>query len=123
MPPAKLDNYLRTYRKSRGFSQRELAFLLGCHSGAKVSRYERSKRVPPLETIFAYEVILGTPAPELFAGVQERAAKRARHRIRLLANRLARKIHDPRLAQKVEYLRTLAKGDLEDLHYEPVPNA
>ena len=123
MPPAKLDNYLRTYRKSRGFSQRELAFLLGCHSGAKVSRYERSKRIPPLETIFAYEVILGTPAQELFAGIQKRAEKRARHRIRLLANRLARKIHDPRLAQKVEYLRTLAKGDLGDLHYEPVPNA
>ena len=90
MPQTKLDNYLRTYRKNRGFSQREVAFLLSCHSGAKVSRYERSKRLPPLETIFAYEVILGMPARELFAGIQERAERRALHRVRLLARRLAR---------------------------------
>lgn len=44
----KLDNYLRTYRKKLGLTQREVAFLLGCHSGAKVSRYERSARIPLL---------------------------------------------------------------------------
>lgn len=123
MPQSKLDNYLRTYRKNRGFSQREVAFLLSCHSGAKVSRYERSKRIPPLETIFAYEVILGMPVGELFAGIRERAEKRARHRVRLLASRLARKMSDPRLAHKVEYLRALAKGGADELHYEAVPKA
>ena len=123
MPQSKLDNYLRTYRKNRGFSQREVAFLLSCHSGAKVSRYERSKRIPPLETIFAYEVILGMSARELFAGIRERAEKRARHHMRLLASRLARKINNPRLARKVDYLRALAKGDPGELHYEAVPKA
>ncbi len=121
MPQTKLDNYLRTYRKNRGFSQREVAFLLSCHSGAKVSRYERSKRIPPLETIFAYEVILGMPARELFAGIQERAESRALHRVRLLARRLARKTNDPVLAQKVGFLRALAEGEADELHYEAVP--
>jgi len=120
MPQSKLDNYLRTYRKSRGFSQREVAFLLGCHSGTKVSRYERSKRIPPLETIFAYELILGMPAHELFAGIQERAERRALHRVRLLTRRLARKAGDPTLARKMEFLRTVAKQGSEELRYEPI---
>ena len=121
MPQTKLDNYLRTHRKSRGFSQRDVAFLLSCHSGAKVSRYERSKRIPPLETIFTYEVVLGIPARELFAGIQERAERRALHRVRLLARRLARQTGDPVLAQKMEFLRALAKRGSEELRYEPIP--
>lgn len=120
MPQTKLDNYLRTYRKNRGFSQREVAFLLSCHSGTKVSRYERSKRLPPLETIFAYEVILGMPARELFAGISERAERRALHRVRLLARRLARKTSDPVLTRKMEFLRTVAKHGSEELQYEPI---
>lgn len=121
MSQVKLDNYLRTYRKNRGFSQREVAFLLSCHSGAKVSRYERSKRIPPLETIFAYEVVLGIPAQELFAGIQERAQRHARHRVRLLARRLERQAKSPALAQKVGFLRTIAEGGANELHYEAVP--
>jgi transcriptional regulator with XRE-family HTH domain len=121
MPQAKLDNYLRTYRKNRGFSQREVAFLLGCHSGGKVSRYERSKRTPPLETIFAYETILGISAQELFAGIQERAGRRAMHRARLLRRRLERQAKNPILAQKVDFLRALTEGGADELHYEAVP--
>jgi transcriptional regulator with XRE-family HTH domain len=65
----KLENYLRTYRKRSGLSQDEMAFLLGCQNGTKVSRYERFARKPNLETLFAYEVVFGAPARELFAGV------------------------------------------------------
>jgi|SRR6266576_4678451 len=58
----KLENYLRTYRKQSGLSQDEVAFLLGCQTGTKVSRYERFARKPSLETLFAYEVVFGAPA-------------------------------------------------------------
>ena len=121
MPQVKLDNYLRTFRKMRGFTQREVAFLLGRHNKAKVSRYENSRRVPSLETIFAYEVILGMPAHELFAGIQERAQRHAMHRVRLLRRRLERQTTDPELAQKVNFLRALAEGGANELHYEAVP--
>jgi transcriptional regulator with XRE-family HTH domain len=121
MSQTKLDNYLRTYRKSRGFSQREVAFLLSCHNEAKVSRYERSKRIPSLETVFAYEVILGIPARELFAGIQERAERNALHRVRLLTRRLARKAGNPVLVQKMAFLRVVANRGSEELHYEPIP--
>jgi len=65
----KLNNYLRTYRKRASLSQDEVAYLLGCRSGAKVSRYERFARQPTLQTALAYEAIFGVPVRELFAGI------------------------------------------------------
>ena len=120
MPTPQLDNYLRTFRKTRGFTQREVAFLLGSHNEAKVSRYEHSKRVPSLETIFVYEAVLGIPAQELFAGIQERARRRAMNRVRLLSRRLEKQAKDPILARKVEFLRAVANGGTEELRYESI---
>ncbi len=85
----KLENYLRTHRKRAGLSQDEVAYLLGCQSGAKVSRYERLARRPSLETVFAYEVILRAPAMELFAGLYQKVERAALARAQLLAQRLA----------------------------------
>jgi transcriptional regulator with XRE-family HTH domain len=120
MPTPKLDNYLKTFRKTLGFTQREVAFLLGRHNPAKVSRYERSKRVPSLETIFAYETILGVSARELFAGIQERARRQAIHRARLLQRRLERQTKNPVLAQKVDFLRAVAEGNPDEPRYEAI---
>jgi transcriptional regulator with XRE-family HTH domain len=121
MPTPKLNNYLGTFRKMRGFTQREMAFLLGCHNSAKVSRYEHSRRVPSLDTIFAYETILGTSAQELFAGIRERAERQAMHRVRLLRRRIERQTTNPILARKIEFLRSVAEGNTTELHYEAVP--
>jgi transcriptional regulator with XRE-family HTH domain len=123
MPTPKLDNYLRTFRKTRGFTQREVAFLLGGHNKAKVSRYENSKRVPSLETIFAYATIFGISAQELFAGIEERAQRHAIHRARLLARRLERQTKNPVLARKVDFLRAVADGNREEPRYEEIPKA
>jgi len=75
MATRKLENYLRTYRKRSGLTQREMAFLLGCQTGAQVSRYEKRRRVPPLQTALACEAIFGIPVSELFAGLREEAEK------------------------------------------------
>jgi transcriptional regulator with XRE-family HTH domain len=123
MPAPKLDNYLRTVRKTRGFTQREVAFLLSCHNEAKVSRYELSRRIPTIDTIFAYEVILGAPARELFAGIYERAQRRALHRVRLLRRRLERQAKSPLFAQKVDFLRAVVEGALEEPQYEALQEA
>lgn len=68
MPPKRFDNYIRMYRKQRGLSQDELAFLLGWKSGSAVSRLEQGRRKPPLEILLAMEAIFGIPIRELFAG-------------------------------------------------------
>ena len=71
----KLENYLRTYRKKSGLTQREVAFLPGCQNGAQVSRYEKRRRLPPLRTAWAYEAALGIPISQLFAGIYEEVSK------------------------------------------------
>src|SRR2546429_9576493 len=68
MATHKLENYLRTYRKRSGLTQREVAFLVGCRNGAQVSRYEKRRRLPPLRTALACEAAFGVPVAELFAG-------------------------------------------------------
>jgi transcriptional regulator with XRE-family HTH domain len=84
----RLQNYLRTYRRRAGFSQDEIAYLLGAKSGTKTSRYERFRRTPSLETALAYEALFGVPVRELFAGVSARAERMTRRRARLLKKRL-----------------------------------
>lgn len=81
-------HYLKTYRRRSALTQRQVAWLLGCRAGSKVSRYERFARTPSLPTVIAYELILGTPARELFKGTFQAVilatARRARYLIRLL---------------------------------------
>ena len=84
----KLQSYLRTERKRHGFTQAEIAFLLGCQSGTVVSRFERLSREANLETAFACQVIFGIPAHELFSGIYQQVEKRITHRARLLLQQL-----------------------------------
>jgi transcriptional regulator with XRE-family HTH domain len=107
MASCRLPNYLRTYRKRAGLSQDEVAFLLGCRSGAKVSRYERLARRPSLETAFAYEAVFGVPARELFAGVYEKVEHEIRKRARILAEKLNAGQADRVTVRKRESLKAL----------------
>jgi transcriptional regulator with XRE-family HTH domain len=87
---SKLQHYLRTHRKRAGFTETELAQLLGCKSAAKVSRYERFERLPSLKTALAYQAILGVPVAKLFAGMYEQVEKEASKRAKELARKLER---------------------------------
>ena len=107
---APLESYLRTFRKRSGFSQAEVAFLLGSTSGAKVSRYERLARQPTLPTIFAFEVIFRAPVRDLFAGFYQKVEKETRSRAQLLARKLARSQANGTAARKLGVLETLASG-------------
>jgi transcriptional regulator with XRE-family HTH domain len=105
---ARLENYLVTYRKRAGFTQDEVAFLLGSQSGAKVSRYERRVRRPNLETVFAYEALFGVPARELFAGLFEKVEKEALDRAQQLIQSLATVEANRVMTRKLTALRALA---------------
>lgn len=65
-------SYLRTHRRLWGFTQRELASLIGVKSGTLVSRVESSRRTPSLSAAFACSVIFGAAPVELFPGINER---------------------------------------------------
>lgn len=85
---SKLKHYLRTHRRRSGFSERELAYLLGCKSAAKVSRYERFERTPTLESALMYQAVLGVPVAELFAGMYQKAEKETAKRAKELSLKL-----------------------------------
>jgi transcriptional regulator with XRE-family HTH domain len=103
----KLHNYLRTYRKRAGLSQREIAYLLGGHDGASVSRYEQGSRQPRLEVILAYEFIFNAPGWELFAGSHEKVQTITLRRARILARKLATTHPNPVIAKKLTVLGRL----------------
>jgi transcriptional regulator with XRE-family HTH domain len=71
----RIENYLKTHRKKSGLTQQEVAFLLGCDNAAQVSRCEKRRRLPPLETALACEAIFGVPIAELFAGMRKGVGK------------------------------------------------
>jgi transcriptional regulator with XRE-family HTH domain len=104
----KLPNYLRTYRKRIGLSQEDLAFLLGCRSGAKVCRYERFSRVPTLRVALAYEVIFRAPARDLFGGLQQKVEQEVSIRAEFLARKLAVQRPGRLAARKLEMLKTIS---------------
>jgi len=121
MGQGKLPNYLRASRKKAGLSQDDLAFLLGCGSGTKVSRYELFRRQPGLSTVFALEAIFAKPARELFAGMYEDAEQQTAERARQLIQRLNKHRDDAQLQRKLALLQTIAGDSPSTSRGEPSP--
>jgi len=82
------ENTLRTHRKRSGLNQREVAYLLGWDTEAQLSRYERRRILPRLETALACQAVLGAPISELFPGPYETVAAAVKRRARKLASEL-----------------------------------
>ena len=59
-------NYLKFYRKKIGYSQKEVACLMGHKTTTHVSNYERGKKLPDLNNLLKLEIILRTPVAFLF---------------------------------------------------------
>jgi transcriptional regulator with XRE-family HTH domain len=86
----KLTHYLRPARRRLDLTQADVAALMGDKTAAKISRYERGERLPPLQTALAYEAITRKPVSDLFGGlfdqirrtVARRAAKRMQVEVR-----------------------------------------
>ena len=105
-----LQHYLRTYRRRSGLSQEEVARLLGATTGTKVSRYENFKRQPAVITVFAYEIIFNRPVRDLFAGTYATVCRDVRARAARLVKTLVTDSPNPRVARKIELLRTIVES-------------
>src|SRR5207248_168153 len=69
----RMASYLFTHRKKSGFTQEEIARLVGYKNGGLVSRHERGVAVPPLSVVLAYSTIFRVPVLELFPGLLDAA--------------------------------------------------
>jgi transcriptional regulator with XRE-family HTH domain len=98
------------YRKRSCLSQYEAAFLLGCNTGAKMSRYEHCARRPNLDSAFACEAVLGAPARELFAGEYQKVEEEAGRRAEILDAALRQRKFDAINQRKREALWAIRCG-------------
>jgi len=111
MTAARLPNYIRTYRKRASLTQEEVAFLLGSKSSAGISRHERFKQTPDLQTLLAYEMLFRTPVRSLFSGTHKKVEQKLLRRIRLLIRKLTESHRGRHRKRKIEVLTVyLNKG-------------
>jgi transcriptional regulator with XRE-family HTH domain len=103
-------NSLKPHRKRSGFSQHELAFLLGLKEHSAISRFEHGEREPSLRTALAYRILFDRDLHELFPHVHEEVSAEIRRRADRLSNQLGRGAETPKSTYKLEKLATLQRG-------------
>jgi len=92
-------------------SQDELAYLLACRAGAKISRYEHFHHEPSLRTAMACSIVFQVPVEEIFAGLSAEIEQNTIERIRLLARKV--NLSDPARVSDIRR-KTLVVGLLEN---------
>ena len=76
--PQQKQNNLVLYRRRMGFSQRQVARLLGHRDTSMVSHYEHSRALPPLAVALGLEIIYRVPVAFLFPGMYDELKQRVR---------------------------------------------
>jgi transcriptional regulator with XRE-family HTH domain len=71
-------NSLILYRRRMGFTQKQVARLLGHRETSMVSHYEHGRSFPPLPVALSLEIILRTPVAFLFPGLYDETKLRIR---------------------------------------------
>lgn len=106
--PHILENYLRTYRRKAGLTQKELAHLMGAETHAYISRHERGVRMPDIRTIFAYARIFRVRPEKLFPALAERISADVASRAAALLEEIEREENpSARTIQKRSHLESL----------------
>jgi DNA-binding XRE family transcriptional regulator len=69
----RFQSYLRPLRRRWGFTQGELAFLIGYETGKSISRIEALHQTPTLDAALSCAVIFNTAPVKLFPGALSNA--------------------------------------------------
>lgn len=64
--PEIISNRLWKFRKRMGFTQRQVASILGYASPTPLSHYERGRKLPSLRTALKLEIVYRVPVAFLF---------------------------------------------------------
>lgn len=71
-------NNLVLYRRRMGFSQKQVARMLGLRDPSMVSHYERSRVLPPLAVALRLEIIYRVPVAFLFPAMYDELKRQVR---------------------------------------------
>jgi transcriptional regulator with XRE-family HTH domain len=72
-------NDLVLYRRRMGFSQKQVARLLGHRNTSMVSHYEHGRALPPIVVALGLEIIYRVPVAFLFPGMYDELRRKIRH--------------------------------------------
>jgi len=72
-------NNLVLYRRRMGFSQKQVARLLGHRDTSMVSHYEHNRALPPLAVALGLEIIYRVPVAFLFPSMYDELKRQIRH--------------------------------------------
>ena len=103
---------LRTYRRTWGLTQQELADLLGVESRTQVSRLEHGKRVPCLEIALASATLFGVSLGDLFPQVAVEVEKNLREKISRLQEGFPQTTDPEGLRKRELFARALGASGL-----------
>ena len=103
-----LPSYIRKFRRLSGLGQGELAVLLGCDVGSKVSRYERQVRIPDLHSALALQIVFDVPVHELFPSILNKVELGVIGRTHQLIARLSDQAAEPLARRKLQFLYEIA---------------
>jgi len=78
-------NNLVLYRRRMGFTQKQVARLLGHRDASMISHYEHSRALPPLLTALNLEIIYRVPVAFLFPAMYDELRGKIRNREESLA--------------------------------------
>ena len=84
-------NNLVLYRRRMGFTQKQVARLLGQRDASMVSHYEHGRALPPLAAALALEIILRVPVAFIFPGMYDDL----KHQIRKMEEDMASPVQRP----------------------------
>jgi transcriptional regulator with XRE-family HTH domain len=88
----RVQNYLFRLRRIRGYSQKQLAMLLGLKVQKAISAFEQGRRLPPVKTAMLLEIVLGARLSEMYADVYRELGLQAVDREDRLPGRFTRHI-------------------------------
>ena len=71
-------NNLVLYRRRMGFTQKQVARLLGLRETSMISHYEHGRSFPPLAVALSLEIVLRTPVAFLFPELHDNLKRQIR---------------------------------------------
>lgn len=106
-----LFNYIRSFRRGSCFTQKELAWLVGCRVHTTISRYETFDSVPDIHTALAIAFVFGVPLDTLFPKMVEDAEDEVARRAYLMLQVLERSEETVDVLRKREVLSRVPRRD------------
>ena len=108
-------NHLVICRKRTSLTQGDMAYLMGFTEQSNVSRSEKGEKIPSLEMILIYSIVLNVSVKQLFHGYRLVLLKNTREKMTSLIEELSNQKSSKRIRKRILYLTKILEGVNEEV--------